>query len=79
MINSRTIRAALKRSFPSTKFSIETRKSLAPLFIIRYTDGPTEREVKDRLKSFHKVSSGPSGDILIGCGLIPITDRTVTP
>ena len=78
MTDSKTIKADLKKAFPSTKFSIKTRKSLDTVFIISYTDGPTEKEVMQFLKSFDKISYGPCGDILSGDNTMTIIDRTVT-
>ena len=78
MTDSKTIKSELKKAFSSTKFSIKTRKSIDTVFIISYTDGPTEREVMQFLKPFDKISYGPCGDILSGCNAMTITDRTVT-
>lgn len=78
MTDSKTIKAELKKAFSSTKFSIRTRKSLDTVFIISYTDGPTEREVTQFLETFDKISYGPCGDILGGDNIMTITDRTLT-
>ena len=81
MSNSKTIKAELKKSFPSAKFSVKTDNGgHDKCFIIKYIDGPSYTSVQEVTEKYSQVRYDQhNGEILAGCNVFIWIDRTVSP
>jgi hypothetical protein len=61
------IRAALKAAFPGTKFSVRSDSfSMGSAVRIRWTDGPTEKQVEKVANTHERIDRDANGEILGG-------------
>jgi hypothetical protein len=56
---AKMVRQALKKAFPSTKFSVRTKHAIS----VSWSDGPTHREVKQVVKVYETKNFDPMIDM----------------
>jgi hypothetical protein len=64
---AKLLRAKLAAAFPATKFSVRTsRFSMGESIEVGWTDGPSEKRVKEIIDAFKDISRDSAGEILAG-------------